>query len=82
MPALDGLQSFAGGLGVDVFFLLSGFLITAILLREHARTGTIHLKRFYAKRLSRLYPPLILVAIAFTLAWVVTQPDPAEPTIA
>jgi peptidoglycan/LPS O-acetylase OafA/YrhL len=57
LPQLPG-----GFIGVDVFFVLSGFLITALLLREHAATGTIALRRFYVKRLWRLYPALILVS--------------------
>jgi peptidoglycan/LPS O-acetylase OafA/YrhL len=50
LPQLPG-----GFIGVDVFFVLSGFLITTLLLREHAKTGTIALRRFYVKRLWRLY---------------------------
>ena len=57
LPQLPG-----GFIGVDVFFVLSGFLITSLLLREHARTGSIALRRFYVKRLWRLYPALILVS--------------------
>ena len=48
---------FRGGfVGVDVFFVLSGFLITALLLRELAATGTISLTQFYARRARRLLP--------------------------
>ena len=57
LPQLPG-----GFIGVDVFFVLSGFLITTLLLKEHAKTGTIALRRFYVKRLWRLYPALILVS--------------------
>lgn len=49
-------------IGVDVFFVLSGFLITTLLLREHASTGRVDLRRFYVRRLWRLYPALVLVS--------------------
>jgi peptidoglycan/LPS O-acetylase OafA/YrhL len=45
-----------GFLGVDIFFVLSGFLITSILLKEHGKTGKINLKNFYLRRLFRLIP--------------------------
>ena len=51
-----------GFVGVDVFFVLSGFLITSLLLREHRSTGRLDLRRFYVRRLWRLYPALILVS--------------------
>ncbi len=74
-PALDGLRGAAvlcvlgfharvpflrwGYLGVDVFFVLSGFLITSVLLREWAATGDIRLRSFYARRALRLLPALL-----------------------
>lgn len=58
---------FSGGLiGVDVFFVLSGFLITSLLLREMASTGTVSLANFWARRARRLLPASGLV-IVFTL---------------
>lgn len=51
---------FGGAVGVDIFFVLSGYLITSILLTEYAKTGGLRLKRFYLRRLIRLYPPLLL----------------------
>jgi peptidoglycan/LPS O-acetylase OafA/YrhL len=80
--ALDGLRALAvavvvarhfglhaeGGLaGVDVFFVISGFLITSLLLDERAKTGTVSFRNFWARRALRLFPAL-LVAIAFALA--------------
>lgn len=82
-PALDGLRGIAvlavilfhafpdwtpnGFTGVDVFFGLSGFLITALLLRERRLTGRISLRDFYVRRLLRLYPALVAAVAAVTL---------------
>jgi peptidoglycan/LPS O-acetylase OafA/YrhL len=49
----------AGALGVDVFFVLSGYLITGLLVAEHRKTGRIDLPAFYLRRATRLYPALI-----------------------
>src|SRR4051812_24906788 len=51
---------FSGGTGVTIFFVLSGFLITRILLQEKLSTGSISFKNFYIRRFLRLLPPLIL----------------------
>ena len=48
-----------GWIGVDVFFTLSGFLITLVLLREHQATGRIALGAFYRRRAARLLPALL-----------------------
>jgi peptidoglycan/LPS O-acetylase OafA/YrhL len=64
-----------GKLGVDAFFVLSGFLITTLLLVEYDRNGRIGLRRFYARRALRLLPLLgviLLVAIVVNLA---THPE-------
>jgi peptidoglycan/LPS O-acetylase OafA/YrhL len=50
----------AGYVGVEVFFVLSGYLITSILMEEHARSGSISLAAFYMRRAWRLYPALLL----------------------
>ncbi|MFD6907895.1 acyltransferase family protein [Streptomyces sp. DSM 116494] len=64
----SGVSHVAGGyVGVDVFFVISGFLITSLMLREHAREGRIALGRFYARRALRLLPASTLVVLA-TLA--------------
>jgi peptidoglycan/LPS O-acetylase OafA/YrhL len=62
-----------GYAGVDVFFAISGFLITAHLLREASRTGTVALRQFWARRARRLLPASLLVlfvSVGATLLWV------------
>lgn len=59
----------AGFLGVDVFFTISGFIITALLLQEHAQTGRIDFVAFYLRRARRLFPAalaMLLVLVALT----------------
>ncbi|MGZ6954299.1 MAG: acyltransferase family protein [Acidimicrobiia bacterium] len=89
-PALDGLRGVAvagvllfhaghldgGFLGVDAFFVLSGYLITSLLLREHAVRGTIGLARFWGRRARRLLPALacLLVMVAVYCV-VIAQPS-------
>jgi len=64
------LQS--GFIGVDVFFVISGFLITSLLLRERAATGTIALRPFWMRRARRLLPALVLVVtVSATAAWLI-----------
>jgi peptidoglycan/LPS O-acetylase OafA/YrhL len=78
VPALDGLRGLAiaavlafhagylpgGFLGVDLFFVLSGFLITSLLLAEHRATGRIDLLAFWAGRARRLLPALLAMLVA------------------
>ncbi len=67
----SGLSSLPGGFyGVDAFFVLSGFLITSLLLREWGKTGTIHLRGFWARRARRLLPALFLLVafVGFVMA--------------
>ncbi|GAA3907144.1 acyltransferase family protein [Microbacterium invictum] len=62
----------SGFIGVDVFFVISGFLITSLLLRERAATGTIALGSFWQRRIRRLVPALALVVtVCATAAWFV-----------
>jgi peptidoglycan/LPS O-acetylase OafA/YrhL len=71
-----GLPVAGGGFtGVDVFFVVSGFLITGLLLREHAQTGRIDLGRFYSRRMRRILPAaLATVAVTVVLAAVFLPP--------
>lgn len=57
----------AGFFGVDVFFVLSGFLITSLLLEEVAATGAINFTRFIRRRLVRLVPALVVMVLTFAL---------------
>ena len=82
--ALDGLRAIAviavvgyhldiswmqgGFLGVDLFFVISGFLITRLLLGEHEQTGRIALGAFWMRRFRRLVPPLVIVVAASVAA--------------
>jgi peptidoglycan/LPS O-acetylase OafA/YrhL len=68
-------------IGVDVFFVLSGYLITAILLRELGATGTIGLNRFYGRRAVRLFPLLFLVVAVVTPALIVSHPEDTRTTL-
>jgi peptidoglycan/LPS O-acetylase OafA/YrhL len=58
-----------GHMGVTVFFVLSGFLITTLLLAEQHKTGGIDLKAFYLRRAARLMPGLLVVAVFHTVFW-------------
>ena len=86
IPSLDGIRAMSvlivvlghcglgalvpGGLGVTIFFFLSGYLISTLMLAEHERTGGINILNFYARRLFRLMPPLIVsLAIAYGLTY-------------
>ena len=59
-----------GFIGVDIFYVISGFLITGLLIREIERTGTINFKEFYARRFKRLLPTSFFVlAITAVFSW-------------
>jgi peptidoglycan/LPS O-acetylase OafA/YrhL len=84
IPSLDGLRAISisivlvshagygnaipGGLGVTIFFFLSGYLITTLLLDERERSGGINIGKFYLRRAFRLFPPLLItLVIAYAL---------------
>ncbi len=94
IPALDGIRAIAvalvlvghggipgvggGFIGVDVFFVLSGFLITSLLLEELGRTGRIDLPGFWARRARRLLPALLVVVL---LVGLLRDAFPAEAVV-
>lgn len=93
-PALDGLRAVAiimvvlfharapfapgGFIGVDLFFVLSGYLITSLLLAEHDATGRIDLARFYVRRLLRLTPALFAMLAVYVLVAPLVWPGVAH----
>jgi peptidoglycan/LPS O-acetylase OafA/YrhL len=69
VPWLWGAIAKSGAAGVDLFFALSAFLITSILLREREETGGISLRRFYLRRVLRIWPLyFLLIAVGIVLA--------------
>ena len=85
-PGLDGLRAISviaviiyhagfswmsgGFLGVEVFFVVSGFLITMLLIEEHESSGAVNFRSFWVRRARRLFPALgvVLVAVATWVA--------------
>jgi peptidoglycan/LPS O-acetylase OafA/YrhL len=78
MASLAAATSNAGAFGVDLFFLLSSYLITSLLLRERQATGRIDLRSFYARRILRIWP-LYFFALAITPVWSHFQPTTTMP---
>jgi len=90
-PALDGLRAVAvalviayhlgysgvagGYIGVEVFFVLSGWLVCALLVNEHQRTGGIALARFWLRRARRLLPAMVTVTAGTIAIASVAQPE-------
>jgi peptidoglycan/LPS O-acetylase OafA/YrhL len=87
IPSLDGFRAVAvlivfmshselvdflpARLGVTIFFFISGFIITSLMRSEFERSATVSFRRFYLRRLYRIFPPLyIVLAIAAVLTWV------------
>jgi len=69
------IEAFRGGfIGVDVFYVISGFLITGLLLKEAESTGAVSLRRFYARRIRRLLPASTFVLVVTVLAGAVLLP--------
>lgn len=97
IPGLNGLRALSvlivliahmglehiipGGFGVTVFFFISGFLITRLLIAEHEAKGRITLKQFYIRRFIRLYPALLFMVFGTTIAYIMLGwggPKPLE----
>ncbi|WP_214307753.1 acyltransferase family protein, partial [Staphylococcus pseudoxylosus] len=90
MPGLDGLRAIAvigiiiyhlnkqwltgGFLGVDTFFVISGYLITSLLLFEYESTGIINLKQFWLRRIKRLIPAMLVLVMVVTVATLIFKP--------
>lgn len=91
MPGLDGLRAIAvlgiiiyhlnkqwltgGFLGVDTFFVISGYLITSLLLKEYDDTGIIKLKSFWIRRLKRLLPAVVVLLMVVGTATLLLKSD-------
>ena len=72
----EGASELSGGfLGVDVFFVLSGFLITDLLVAQYGRLGRVDLKNFWSRRARRLLPPLVVMLVVVTSAATVIEPS-------
>ena len=72
-----GHQPFKGGfIGVDIFFVISGYLITLIILKELISTSKFSLKNFYERRIRRILPVLLFVIlISAPFAWIYLLPN-------
>lgn len=97
LPGLDGIRAIAVGavvlyhlnvpglegglLGVGIFFTLSGFLITTILLRGWARTNSVGLVNFYLRRARRLFPAVVLVIAVVLVATLIADRDNLGATL-
>jgi peptidoglycan/LPS O-acetylase OafA/YrhL len=80
MTGQQQLIPFGWWMAVDMFFVISGYLITTLLLREWAGNGRISLKAFYIRRASRLYP-LIFAVVVISVIQQLTRPDaPSTPS--
>ncbi len=90
LPGLDGMRAVAvlavmvyhahlwltaGFLGVEVFFVISGYLITLLLIAEHERFGRIHIGQFWHRRFRRLLPALYVALMMVALYCLVAKPD-------
>ena len=86
IAAVVGLHAFAwpvnGVRGVDIFFVLSGFLITTLLMNEWAANGTVGFRAFYARRARRLVPALVVTIVGYLVVSVVTDHHVGQAALA
>jgi peptidoglycan/LPS O-acetylase OafA/YrhL len=91
IPAIDGLRAIAvlavmfyhlgfswipgGFLGVDLFFVISGYVITRLILDSIAQSGGLDLRKFYIARARRLLPALVFMLVTTTIAIGIWAPD-------
>ena len=75
--SIFGHQPFKGGfIGVDIFFVISGYLITSIILKELVTTGSFSFKHFYERRVRRILPALLFVMlVSLPFAWMYLLPS-------
>ncbi|HRQ32281.1 MAG TPA: acyltransferase [Anaerolineales bacterium] len=72
----DGFLLEGGFFGVDVFFVISGFLITTLIINEYQTTSRFSLKRFYERRARRILPALFAVMlVSLPFGWIYLLPD-------
>lgn len=70
-----------GFIGVDVFYVISGYLITGLLLRELTETGSISLRNFYTRRIKRLLPSTFLVLVSTAIFSFIVMPPSARANL-
>ncbi len=91
VPSLDGLRAisvglvvfahlvndrlFPGGLGVLIFFVISGFLITRLMIAEVKHNGGLNVPKFYLRRVFRLYPAVLVFSLAVSAAFLAATPS-------
>ncbi|MCE5096457.1 acetyltransferase [Staphylococcus devriesei] len=91
MPGLDGLRAIAvlgiiiyhlnrrwltgGFIGVDTFFVISGYLITSLLLKEYEEKGIINLRQFWIRRIKRLLPAVVTLLMVVGIATLIFEPQ-------
>jgi peptidoglycan/LPS O-acetylase OafA/YrhL len=91
LPGLDGMRALAvvavmiyhanstwlkgGFIGVDVFFVISGYLITLLLIAEHEKTGAVNMKNFWVRRFRRLLPALFVMLLLLSIWTAIFERD-------
>ena len=80
LPARERSWFEGGWTGVDLFFVLSGFLVSGLLFKDYLKTGSVHALRFYARRGFKIYPNfyVMLAATTAVLAWAGAPTEPGH----